>query len=636
MIESSKGNSHSPLLPGKNRETDAQKTNHGLLVSSAALAGLIGIVAGIYGTRSAVFSLQALAINLLLAALDSLLALNAQRLRRQWREATQTVESRHASGEKDVGSLRWADARFGAEEERSEDVLLFAVNHAKKLHCVFLGLLPTTFLAVIAAGLLWRRGFWTAAEFSQQEAVARGVACLAVSCLWLVLARSFQAAKREECPEAFSLAMAFRGVQWATLLTAAAALTGIVWPAADLWAGSAILAWSLALAGEQWARLAKMWLGPDQGPEFLPPLRSVLRQIVLERGNPISSFFEAIERNYGLSFRSSWAIRFVRRAATPTVILAALMLWGMTSLTIVGPSEFGIRETLGRIERVPLEPGLHAKLPWPLGRILRFPVKQIVAKPIGFVADSARPAAYLWTKSHAQEEFALVLGNGTEAVVVNAVVYFKIREDEQGFFDYAYGFQNPVAAMEGYAYRALMQQTRHATLKEVLSANRSQFAEHLKDQLRSYCDKNRLGIEIVDVALFSLHPPLEAAADYLDVINARIDAERYRIEEKGSVAAKIEDAAMQSASAIAAAEVDSAKRVGQAMEESGQFVAIGRAYSVAPDAFQLRLRGDTLEEVLGGRPLILIDKTFLGGTGETLLDLRANVQPGDPATTGAK
>ncbi len=630
-------NGSEPLGSDSQRETDVPGSSHrGLLISSAALTGLVGIVVAVYGTKSAVLSLKVFAVDLLLVCVASLLALNASRLRRQWREAARIAQTRKTSEESGRGSSRWADAQFEAEKGLGEDPLFFGVNHARKLHYLFLGVLPSACLGMVAGGIVWSRAAWTLAPVSQQEALARSVACLALSCLWLVFSKSYQAVREEECPEAAPLALAFRDAQWATILLSVAALASVGWPAADLWAGAALLTWSMGIAIEQVARLGAMWLNPDGGAEFVPALRSLLRQIALERGNPVSSLFEAIEQHFGLSFRSSWAIRFVRRAALPTIIVAILMLWGLTSLSIVGPSEYGIRETLGRIQPEPLGPGLHGKLPWPLGRILRFPVKQIVAKPIGFVAESTRPTAYLWTKSHAQEEFSLVLGNGTEAVAVNAMVYYKVQEDKQGMFDYAYRFQNPVAAMEGDAYRALMEQTRNATLKEILSVNRAQFAARLKSRLRGYCNENRLGIDIVEVALVNLHPPVEAAADYLDVISARIDAERYRIEESGKVAAKIEDSATQAASAVASAEVDSAKRVGQAVEESGQFVAIGKAYSLMPDAFQLRLRGDTLVELLENNPLILIDKTFLGGTGETLLDLRPSAQTGDPATMGAK
>ena len=46
-------------------------------------------------------------------------------------------------------------------------------------------------------------------------------------------------------------------------------------------------------------------------------------------------------------------------------------------------------------------------------------------------------------------------------------------------------------------------------------------------------EENRLGVEIIDVALINLHPPIAVAGAYLDVISAEIDAVRYQAEALG-------------------------------------------------------------------------------------------------------
>jgi hypothetical protein len=73
---------------------------------------------------------------------------------------------------------------------------------------------------------------------------------------------------------------------------------------------------------------------------------------------------------------------------------------------------------------------------------------------------------------------------------------------------------------------------------------------------------------------------------------------------------------------VANAQAAAARRVGQAVEESAEFVAVGRAYSVDPEAFKLRMSGDTVAEVLGSKSLTLIDPAFLDGNGQIMLDLR--------------
>jgi membrane protease subunit HflK len=264
--------------------------------------------------------------------------------------------------------------------------------------------------------------------------------------------------------------------------------------------------------------------------------------------------------------------------------------------------------------------------------VRRFPVKRISSMPLGFVAGDGKPVAYLWSKAHAQEEFALVLGSGTEVVAVDALVYFKIREDPEGFLDYVYHSNNPEEALEGYGYRALMELTRQTTLEEVLSVNRAQFASQLERSIERYSAENRLGLEVVDVPLINLHPPVAAAEAYLDVISAEIDAVRYDAEAVGEKLARIQDAETDSMKIIADAKVRGERRVGIASEESLEFLAVGQAFAVAPEAFKLRMRGDSIAEILGDKRLTLVDPTFTVGEGAMLLDLRQRGAPGDPAT----
>jgi regulator of protease activity HflC (stomatin/prohibitin superfamily) len=362
-----------------------------------------------------------------------------------------------------------------------------------------------------------------------------------------------------------------------------------------------------------------------------------LRESVFVRRNPIASLFETIEVRLGVSFRSSWAIRFVKRAMIPLAMMVLLLLWGLSGLAVVKIDHLGVRESFGRFSAAPLHPGLHWKLPWPFGEIRQYPAKKVSVTSIGFVSNPERQPAFLWSKKHAQEEFGLVLGDGAELVSIDSVVYYKIHEDQERFFDYVYCFENPDDALEAYAYRALMEHTRSAKLDEILSTNRAQFADDLEQLLRRYSTDNHLGIEVVDVALIGLHPPIAAAADYLDVISARVDADRYQIEATGEKRVQIEDAQRNSASAIATASAEAEKRLGQAQEESSEFVAIKQAYAVAPDALRQRLWFEVLEEILEDKRFALVDKALADGPGGILLDQRksANIEDPVPVTREA-
>ncbi len=595
----------------------------GLVFGAALLVSVGAMVAGFYGIRSGALLIKALALNGALVSAAAWLALHAARIRQRIRDA------------QDWEPGAWVDA---GDEGIDASVALQDAHHARTIHFAVLAAPAAVIIGLVAIWLLRSHTGVKAEWVPEAGTAAASVICLVACCLWLVLSKSFEAAHEEDLPEAPALMLAFRDLQWTTLLAAAGILGTFVWPEEglpgwappEIWVARLLLAWIVAVSVEQLLRIGVAWLRRAPLEEgFASPVRLLLREAVFVRGNPIASMFETIEARFGVSFRSSWAIRFVRAAAIPSLAAVLLMFWGLTCLSVVGTSELGVRESFGRIQAVPLQPGLHWKLPLPFGRVLHYPVKEVFTKPIGFLPIAARQQSYLWSKEHATEEFNLVTGDATEAVAVNAMVYYKICEDTDRFLDYVYWWMDPEnveQALDAYAHRVLMEQTRSATLAEVLATNRAEFANHIRERLQEYSEENRLGIDVIDVAILNVHPPIEVAADYLDVISAGIDAKRYQIEAEGQAKVALEKAEWQSITEVAGAQVEAAEAIGKASEGSAEFVAIGQAYSVAPEAFKLRLRFEALEEALADKELIVVDETFARGPGGVSIDLRSGRQ----------
>lgn len=457
---------------------------------------------------------------------------------------------------------------------------------------------------------------------------AFGAVCLGGAFGWLVLGRAFRALPPGELPEAEALSFACREVQWAFFLAAGALFGMAFYVPLAVWTGRLLYAWVLALCLETLLRsIAPIVIPPSPGQTAVPPTSLWLREAVFAAGNPIGSMLRTVETRFGISVRSSWAITFVKRTALPLLALLVLLFWASTALSVVEMDQMGVREQFGRVSGEPLPPGLHFTLPWPCGRIRAFSVKTVRQAPIGFVEQEPvgsrkEPAALLWTRSHTKEEFALVLGGGTELVVVNALLYYKIAEDPDGFMDYVYRQAAPEEALVAFAYRALTEETRGHTLDEVLSADRTAFARRLADSVRRQAREARLGLEVVDLALINLHPPIEAAGSYLDVINARLAARRRVTEAEGKKVTDLLAAQTNSASAVAAARVEASRRITDASSQVAEFTALAEAVRVAPATNRYRLWTEALEKTLADQRLTVIDRALLTEGGELLLDTR--------------
>jgi len=457
---------------------------------------------------------------------------------------------------------------------------------------------------------------------------APGIFCLAVTFVWLVISRSLASISPEVLPGANSISLAFREAQWCGLLSAAAFLLAPVYPLVPLIVGRLLLIWVAVIAAEYLTRMiGGVFVPPQAAFPVAPPVQSLLRQSLFAASNPLHGASDAAERWLGVSLRSNWAITFIKRSVLPLAALLALLAWGLTSLTIVETHQMGVREHLGRVAGEPLKPGLHVSLPWPLGRIRAFPVKTVQQLPIGFVEsdetlDVQKPRTLLWTRPHAKEEFALVLGGGSELVAVNASVYFKIAEDRDQFLNYVYRQFAAEEFLTAFAYRALMEETRGRTLDEVLSADRAQFSRRIAQSVRQQARAAALGLEVVDFAMLNQHPPMEAGGSYLDVINARLDAGRRVTEAEGVKQTALLSAQTRSASAVAAAQAERSRRVSAALGEVAEFRGVITAKDERTQLLRLRLWIESLENALVNQRLFLVDRTLLDEGGEILLDTR--------------
>jgi regulator of protease activity HflC (stomatin/prohibitin superfamily) len=657
------------------REPTTGQYHFGLLFTAAATATVAAVVAAFYGVGSGSVALSAAACQLSFAAVCFWFAIHAAYARTRVHvpspsvaaaeePATEPVQPVHREpdaspslgwGDEEVDEFEsgWGDSPEEKIIEQREPWTREEADLARLQHSFALGAATLVFVLIPTIWVLLASFRTDPTSFDTKIATALGVLALAASCLWLVLARTFAGTPKTELPEKMSLAMAARESYWAGIVVAVAAFGSLVWTPLQHYLGIAMLFWVLAVGLELIIRLLAMRFA--QGPEpteFESPQHLSIREGMFVRGNPVASVFATIEAKFGVSFRSSWAIRFVRVATIPTIVAVLLMYWLMSGLVIVGVDEMGVRENFGKVSGEPLGPGLHVKMPWPFGRIVKYPVKRIDKMAIGFRVENDEPRALLWTEPHAAEEFHLALGDGDEAVAVNAFLFYKIREDEEGFFDYVFGFQNAdgigeenasVAALESYAYRVLMELTRdkrlHSDLEEddpdavpdVLSTDRTVFAKTLQESLRQYAEKHRLGLEVVDVALVNLHPPVDAAAEYLEAISAEIDRGTYVLEAEGEANSALLEAEAEKSGVVSKAEIYKSQRVSEAQERKSQFE---RMYQQASNpALVKRQWYETLERVLSKKKLFLIDGGVAGEQGETIIDLRPAVA-GDPAIDG--
>jgi len=292
----------------------------------------------------------------------------------------------------------------------------------------------------------------------------------------------------------------------------------------------------------------------------------------------------AISYQVGIDVTGSWAYKLVARAVLPLLLLGAGVLWLMTSVAVVGPTEQGVRVRNGRlIEQV--GPGLHFKLPWPFESIDRTNATVMQQMELATPAPGKDITAMLWTNDHkVQESYAMVRAqrrasrNPTEAapvetgapgaikapakpvgveasdvnsfeialVAVRVPLRYRVRDVQK--FE---GFNTPGSradVIRAIAQRELMLELAAYTDDEVIGPKRAEASEAILRRVQKALDGASSGVEVLFAGIETVHPQREVAREFEKIVGAGRRAEEVidmgRTEAIGTLTRVVGDLAL--------------------------------------------------------------------------------------------
>ncbi len=202
-------------------------------------------------------------------------------------------------------------------------------------------------------------------------------------------------------------------------------------------------------------------------------------------------------------------------AALVGVVIAA---WLSTALYRVQPDEKGVVLRFGKwVETT--DPGLHMHLPYPIDAVLLPKVTKINQIQLGVDMTT--------TPGDAQSNRGRQMLTGDENIVeADCTVFWKIRDAGQFLFR----VDNPELAVRIAAEGALRDVISRTPIQAAMSDKRQQIADQTQALLQSLLDGEHAGVEITQVQLQRVEPPLAVIDAFNDVQRARADQERARNE----------------------------------------------------------------------------------------------------------
>jgi regulator of protease activity HflC (stomatin/prohibitin superfamily) len=243
---------------------------------------------------------------------------------------------------------------------------------------------------------------------------------------------------------------------------------------------------------------------------------------------------QTLDYQFGFKVSETWFFLLLKKNL-PALLLAQLAVL-LLSTFFVDAGEQVVLEKFGRPVAT-LDAGAHFKLPWPVEITYRYRTEQIQTFLVGYVPDaqSEKAGTILWSTPHGKEENFLV-GNRAPDMGQNAntdtnsalkappvsliSVSIPVQFQITNVAEWAYDNADATNLLQSLATREVVRFLAGVDLNNVMSSNRLEAAETLRDGIQAAANEYKLGAKIIFVGLQDIHPPTTVAGDYEKVIGA--------------------------------------------------------------------------------------------------------------------
>lgn len=309
-----------------------------------------------------------------------------------------------------------------------------------------------------------------------------------------------------------------------------------------------------------------------------------------------------LEKNTGITMRSLWSMKLVKKMIPYTVILSALLLWMCSGVVQVEAYQRGAVYRFGRLCEETLGPGLHLTFPWPIDRVAIYDTGTVSTLTIGYI--SSEDTDNTWTGTHGSNEYKLLLGGGNELVSINLRLEYRISDLDA----YLRSCSRPEKLLEAKAYELVTDRTIVTDLDSLLSTDRAAFADSFRQELEGKLSGYGTGLEIVSVVLESIHPPIDIASVYQEIVGAEVKADKYILDAEAEAAVKIATAQKSYDTAVNAAKADSYTKTAAAEADVAEFMASVAADKQYSDSYRYYKYLKAIGSAYGNARLVIVGR----------------------------
>ncbi len=295
----------------------------------------------------------------------------------------------------------------------------------------------------------------------------------------------------------------------------------------------------------------------------------------------------------------AWALR-LRRPLMGALLATVAVLGGvyvLSGITVIKPEEQALVLRFGKRTAVPLLPGTHYTLPYPIDRVFVLKPNEVKNVTVGlsdaYAYAKSRVGAASFRGSNSGPNFL----TGDENIIhLELNVQYAVSDAAAYLFRASDTDRLVVLACE----EALAADVARSPVDEILTSGRHMLLAQVKKDAQEILDSMKAGVGLMSLNLAKAAPPRDVAEAFKDVASALEDRDRFINEANGHYNEMLPKARGEATEIVHEAKADKNGSVKRATGETARFLQTlaELELSTNPELSTLRLYLETMEAVL--------------------------------------
>lgn len=376
----------------------------------------------------------------------------------------------------------------------------------------------------------------------------------------------------------------------------------------DRWVGVFIALYIFVFAVELLVNSIRSVYLKKQDVELSHRFNSILYRVF--KAETYGSFYRMLDSHLKLGCRSKSIIKAIPRFLSilftwslRLTAAAVIVFYGSTCLYTVAPDEKALLLRFGSLHSSDeeMEPGLHLKLPYPVDRVVKIKTERIRMVAVGNSLEEE--SATIWTREHGDNQTFISGDNNLFLPFI--IIHYRINDVHRYYLTHRDGVAEKL--LVSMSLHLLGQEFSTRSFYDLILHQRGEWTRSFEERLQQENEKYGTGLEIVSFCLKDLHPPVDLAGAYEDVVAAAQLRETYLNDARRKVTSMLSRERVNGRKTVAEAEsyVDEKRKIAQG--EAANYTLRYTGYQIGGQTMKDLLLLKSAERSLKGKKLYLVD-----------------------------